>query len=309
MARRPRIEFSGALYHVIVRGNQRREIFHDETDYRKCLSLLSAYKERYRWKLFGYTLMSNHVHLIIETGETPLSKVLQGLNQSYTQYYNLRWRTVGHLFQGRYKAILCDRDEYLLALVRYIHLNPVRAGIVEEASRYLWSSHRAYLGMGNICGVDVDEVLKMFSSVKGVARRRYLEFVGEGIGDGRDGEYYRTLDQRILGSEEFAEEVQRKGEKPVKVPTKRPSLATLAHAVSEASGVRVSDLRRPGATRTQARARRLFVLSAREAGHRNRAVAEYLGRDETMTSKWVRERTKEVMREVSNLLEKTNYSV
>ena len=304
MARRPRIEFSGALYHVIVRGNQRQEIFHDEADYRKYLSLLCAYKERYQSKLFAYTLMSNHVHLIIETGETPLSKVLQGLNQSYTQYYNLRWRTVGHLFQGRYKAILCDRDEYLLALVRYIHLNPVRAGIVEEASRYLWSSHRVYLGMENASGVDVDEVLNMFSSGKGVARRRYLGFVREGIGDGGEGEYYRTLDQRILGSEEFAKEVQRQGEKPVKLPTKVPSLAMLAHAVSEASGVRVSDLRGPGATPTQARARRLLVLSAREAGHRNRAVAEYLGRDDTITSKWLREKTKEVTREVSKLLEK-----
>ncbi|MFQ5852070.1 MAG: transposase [Candidatus Binatia bacterium] len=303
MARRPRIEFSGALYHVIVRGNQRQEIFHDEADYRKYLSLLCAYKGRYQCKLFAYTLMSNHVHLIIETGETPLSKVLQGLNQSYTQYYNLRWRTVGHLFQGRYKAILCDRDKYLLALVRYIHLNPVRGGIVEEASKYPWSSHRAYLGMGDGSGVNVDEVLKMFSSSKGLARRRYLEFVREGIGDGRGGEYYRTVDQRILGTEEFAGEVQRKGEKPVTLPTKVPSLATLAHAVSEASGVRVSDLRGPGATRTQACARRLFVLSAREVGYRNRAVAGYLGRDETMTSKWVRERGKEVMREVSKLLE------
>jgi hypothetical protein len=90
MARKPRIELSGALYHVIVRGNQRQEIFHDAADYRKYLSLLWTYKERYPLKFFAYTLMSNHVHLIIETGETPLSKVLQGLNQSYTQYYNLR---------------------------------------------------------------------------------------------------------------------------------------------------------------------------------------------------------------------------
>ncbi len=157
--------------------------------------------------------------------------------------------------------------------------------------------------MENASGVDVDEVLNMFSSGKGVARRRYLEFVREGIGDGGEGEYYRTLDQRILGSEEFAEEVERQGEKPIKLPTKVPPLGTLAHAVSQASGLRVSDLRGPGATRTQARARRLFVLSAREAGHRNRAVAEYLGRDETMTSKWVRETTTGVMREVSKVLE------
>ena len=304
MARRPRIEFPGAFYHVIVRGNQRQKIFHGGADYRKYLSLISAYKERYRCKFFAYTLMSNHVHLIIETGETPLSKILQGLNQSYTQYYNLRRRTVGHLFQGRYKAILCDRDEYLLALVRYIHLNPVRAGIVREASKYQWSSHRAYLGMGEASVVDPDEVLKMFSVRKVVAQRQYQKFVREGIGDGRGGEYYQTVDQRILGSEEFAQEVKKKSEKPVSIPSKLPSLMTLAREVSRASGVRISDLRGQSSSRIYARARRLFSLSARDAGYRNRVIAEYLGRDETMTSKWIRERTKEEMKKVSKLLEK-----
>lgn len=132
MARRPRIEFPGAFYHVIVRGNQRQQIFHDEADYGKYLSLLSGYRERYQFKLFAYTLMGNHVDLLIESGETPLSKILQGLSQSYTQYYNRRWKTVGHLFQGRYKAILCDRDAYLLALVRYIPSFPHLEGVISK---------------------------------------------------------------------------------------------------------------------------------------------------------------------------------
>jgi REP element-mobilizing transposase RayT len=304
MARRPRIEFSGAFYHVIVRGNQRQEIFHDRVDYCKYLSLLWRYKERYGFKLFAYTLMSNHVHLIIQTAKTPLSKILQGVNQSYTQYYNLRRRTVGHLFQGRYKAILCDKDEYLLALIRYIHLNPVRARVVERASKYFWSSHRAYMGIERASEVELDEVLRMFSTSKALARRRYLEFVRQGVGDGRSGEYYRTLDQRILGSEEFAEEVVRKGQKPVMMPTHLPSLGTIADAISDVTGVKGSDLRELNTTRIQARARRLFVLTAREAGHRNRAVAEYLRRDETMTSKWFRERSSDLMRELAKVLEK-----
>jgi len=302
MARRPRIEFSGAFYHVIVRGNQRQEIFHDEADCGKYLSLLSGYRERYQFKLFAYTLMSNHVHLLIETGGAPLSKILQGLSQSYTQYYNRRRKTVGHLFQGRYKAILCDRDAYLLALVRYIHLNPVRAGITEEASKYRWSSHRSYIGMEDSGLVSRDEVLKMFSVKKASARDRYMQFVSEGREDGKNGQYYRTVDQRILGGEEFAEEVERVGGKAITLPAKLPGLAIIARVISETSKVTVSDLRGPGATRIQARARRLFALVARETGHRNRTVAEYLRRDETMISKWIREKTEETTRVTTRLL-------
>ena len=304
MARRPRIEFPGAFYHVIVRGNQRQEIFHDEADYGKYLSLLSGYRERYQFRLFAYTLMSNHVHLLIETREAPLSKVLQGLSQSYTQYYNRRRKTVGHLFQGRYKAILCDRDAYLLALVRYIHLNPVRAGIAEQAAKYRWSSHRSYIGMEDSDLVSCDEVLKMFSAKKAIARDRYLKFVSEGRDDGKNGQYYRAVDQRILGSEVFAEEVERKGGKAIAMPGKLPGLATIARVITEASQVTVSDLRGPSATRIQARARRLFALVAREAGHRNRTVAEYLRRDETMISKWIREKTEERTRVATQLLVK-----
>jgi len=302
MARRPRIEFPGAFYHVIVRGNQRQKIFHDEADYSKYLSLLSGYRERYQFKLFAYTLMSNHVHLLIQTGEIPLSKILQGLSQSYTQYYNLRRKTVGHLFQGRYKAILCDRDAYLLALVRYIHLNPVRAGIVEEVSKYRWSSHHAYVGMENSGLVSRDEVLKMFSTKRAVARDRYVQFVREGIDDGKNGQYYHTVDQRILGSEEFAEQVERKGGRAITIPAKLPELATIARMISESNKVTISDLRGAGATQIQARARRLFASVAREAGHRNRAVAEYLRRDETMISKWMREKTEETRRVAAQLL-------
>jgi len=142
----------------------------------------------------------------------------------------------------------------------------------------------------------------MFSARKAIARDRYMEFVSEGIDDGKDGQYYRTVDQRILGSEAFAEKVEKKGGRAITVPAKLPRLPTIAHVTSEASKVTISDLRGPGATRIQARARRLFTLVAREAGHRNRAVAEYLGRDETMISKWIREKTGETTRVATQLL-------
>jgi REP element-mobilizing transposase RayT len=146
MARKPRVEFDGALYHVIVRGNQQQAIFQDNKDRATYLERLEHYRKRYGFVLYAYVLMSNHVHLLVETHQTALSKIMQGLQSSYTQYYNRRHRKIGHLFQGRYKAILCDRDAYLLELVRYLHLNPARLRQKISPWRYPWSSHRAYLG-------------------------------------------------------------------------------------------------------------------------------------------------------------------
>jgi len=145
MARRPRLEFEGAFYHVLTRGNQKRETFRDKTDYRKFLRILGDYKNRYPFSLYGYVLMPNHVHLLVETGKTPLSKILQGINQRYTMYFNWKYETVGHLFQGRYKAILCNKEEYLLNLIKYVHNNPVRSKLVKDADEYPWSSHRLFL--------------------------------------------------------------------------------------------------------------------------------------------------------------------
>src|SRR5688500_8460786 len=144
--RKPRVEFEGALYHVIVRGNHRRDIFRDESDRVTYLKRIEHYRERYSCIVYAYVLMSNHVHLLIETGAVGLSKIMQGIQFSYTQRYNRRHGAVGHLFQGRYKAILCDRDAYLLELVRYIHLNPARMKDPQNPWKYRWSSHRAYVG-------------------------------------------------------------------------------------------------------------------------------------------------------------------
>ena len=127
MARKPRIEFPGAFYHIIVRGNNRQKIFADDEDYKYFLGRLNHYKERFKFVLFAYVLMPNHIHLLLETGEVPLSRIMQSLQFTYTQKFNRRHKKVGHLFQGRYKAILCQKESYLLELIRYIVLNPVRA--------------------------------------------------------------------------------------------------------------------------------------------------------------------------------------
>ncbi|MCH8056115.1 MAG: transposase, partial [Deltaproteobacteria bacterium] len=145
MARPLRIEYPGATYHVTSRGNERKAIFRGDLDRRKFLELLSSSVEQFILQLHAYVFMDNHYHLLVETPEGGLSRAVRYLNGVYTQYFNRRHRRVGHLFQGRYKAILIDKDSYLAELSRYIHLNPwrVRSG-VKDPLRYRWSSLRAY---------------------------------------------------------------------------------------------------------------------------------------------------------------------
>ncbi|MDF0651745.1 MAG: transposase [Nitrospira sp.] len=132
MARRPRVFAPHILYHVIVRGNQRHATFRTPSDYQAYLERLARYRQSCRVRLWAYCLMPNHVHLLVKSTNEPLATFMQRLQQSYTQYFNRTHRTVGHLFQGRYKAIVCEKDRYLLALIRYLHLNPGRAKLVKQ---------------------------------------------------------------------------------------------------------------------------------------------------------------------------------
>ena len=145
MARKPRIQYSGAFYHIIVRGNQRQNIFLEDADRLEYLERLKRYKKKCGFVLYAFVLMSNHVHLLLETPKDPIARIMQMLNFTYTQYFNKKYNKVGHLFQGRYKSYLCDKDNYLLGLVRYIHKNPVRAGLVENPDEYSWSSQGDYI--------------------------------------------------------------------------------------------------------------------------------------------------------------------
>jgi putative transposase len=176
LSRKPRVEFEGAFYHVIARGNQRRSIFSNDRDREAYLGRIERYRKRYDFIVYGYVLMSNHVHLLIQTRKVPLSKIMQGIQGGFTQRYNRLHRTTGHLFQGRFKAILCDRDAYLLELVRYIHLNPARIRQPQDPWKYRWSSHRAYLGGWTAVEVNSEEVLAQLGPTKTEARRAYVGF-------------------------------------------------------------------------------------------------------------------------------------
>jgi len=208
MARKPRIHFPGALYHVITRGNRRQGVFQDEKDFEQLLTYLSNCKNRFPFLLYAYALMQNHLHFLIEVGEIPLSRIMQSLLFGYAQYFNRRYKEVGHLFQGRYKAILCDKDAYLLELVRYIHLNPVRARIAKRPENYAWTGHLSYLGKGRKGIIDEGFVLDQFGGSRSMARRRYRQFVWEGISEGHEEKYYRVKDQLYLGEDGFIDQIK-----------------------------------------------------------------------------------------------------
>jgi len=202
MARRPRVHSSSLLYHVIVRGNQRQKTFWYNRDYQVYLDRLARYQRKFGVKIYAYCLMPNHVHLLVEVSSEPLSKFMQGLQQAYTQYFNRRHNKVGHLFQGRYHAIICDKDEYLLSLVRYIHLNPVRAKMVRKPEQFRYSGHGEYCGGKGAKIVDSSLVLKVLGG-----RKAYRGFVLDGIEEGHKREYYEVEDQRFLGPEGFGEKL------------------------------------------------------------------------------------------------------
>lgn len=180
------MEYSGAFYHVITPGNQRQNLFHDDQDREFYLYRLEQYRKRYGFTIYAYVLMSNHVHFLVETAKTPLSKIMQGLQFSYTRYFNRRNRKIGPLFQSRYRAILCDRDEYLLELVRYIHLNPTRMKRPAAVGDHRCSSHDVYMGAAGRVEVDTASVFKRFGSRVGRAREGYLRFINEHMRDAVD---------------------------------------------------------------------------------------------------------------------------
>jgi len=291
MPRKPRIEYEGAFYHVITRGNQKQNIFKSPADYQKYIRQLSYYKTRYHCAIYAFVLMSNHVHILIETKDAPLSKVFQGINQSYTVYFNKKYDTVGHLFQGRYKALLCDRENYLLSLLKYIHFNPVRARIVEKISDYSWSSHAAYTGKSNHMGVvDTDQVLRMFSENKGRASRLYHAFMEE-TGGLKKEDVYAVIDQRVQGSNEFAEAVfKRIEEKPVKRWRKDYPLERIAAAVTALKGISGDELRSPARARALSTARCLFSLTAKLHGYKGVEIAAYLEKEPASLAEYDKKR-------------------
>ncbi len=279
---------------MITRGNQRQEIFRSAEDYVRCVKILGDYKNRYDYALYCYVLMGSHVHLLIETRDVVLSKILQGINQSYTMYFNRKYNTVGHLFQGRYKAILCDRDSYLLSLVKYIHENPIRAGVAKTLDAYPWSSHGAYVGHTRTNGiVDASFVLRVFSEDTRKARSAYLEYMSGDVGLTQE-EVYATVDQRILGDEGFVDEVKgRTGGREIRGRRKHGyKLLEIARATEEAFGISLEQLKTKGREENLGLGRRVMSIVAKEYGYKGQEIAGYLRRDPSVITRYLQDKNR-----------------
>ncbi|MDO8892567.1 MAG: transposase [Sulfurimicrobium sp.] len=235
MSRPIRIEFPDALYHVTARGDRREDIFEDDQDRLTFLKTLEQVINQFNWTCYAWCMMDNHYHLLIQTPDGNLSKGMRQLNGVYTQASNRRHRRVGHLFQGRFKAILVDKDAYLLELARYIVLNPVRAGMVKAPKDWAWSSYRASMGLEPAPPwLAEDGLLAMFAKRRSLAQQRYEQFVSEGTKV--DSPWANLKGQVFLGDEQFVTRMQahiQTGKDDVQIPLaqrrpKPPPLAEIA---------------------------------------------------------------------------------
>jgi len=208
MARPMRIEYPGAVYHITSRGNARERIYLEDEDYTGFLDCLCSVAKKFNWIVHAYCLMSNHYHLLIETPEGNLSRGMRQLNGIYTQQFNRRHNRVGHILQGRYRAIVVDKNNYLLELCRYIVLNPVRAGIVRGPKQWRWSSYKDTAGNGKgIACLTKDWILSQFSMERGEAVIRYREFVRNGLT--AETPWKEIKGQLYLGDENFIDRIKK----------------------------------------------------------------------------------------------------
>ncbi len=285
MARPLRIEFPGALYHVMSRGNERRPIVKDDHDRVRRLEWLRRTVETYGWRLHAFVLMNNHEHLYVETPEPNLSAGMQHLNGSYTSYFNHRHDRGGHLFQGRYKAHLIENEGHFWEVSRYIHLNPVRGKVVDRPQEWRWSSYPGYhWAVRQLPWVTYRYVLAEFGRDEKKARQRYRRFVDAGVDSMPAAPWRDAVEGLIVGGERYVEQVQelligRRTDRSVEdleALRPRPSLRRIVQAVAESFGADIS-MWAPG-RRVDGEARAVAAfLARRRFGYRAREVADALG--------------------------------
>ena len=286
MPRFARLDSPGVLQHVIVRGNERKKIFLDDDDRRRFLDRLSRLLEDTETLCHAWSLIPNHFHLLLLPTRFKLAVLMRRLLTGYAVTFNLVHHRAGHLFQNRYKSIVCDKEPYLLELVRYIHLNPVRAELVktlEQLDRYPWSGHAVLMGHRDFEGQEVGEVLERFGGDLARARERYRRFVAEGMGVGRredlvrvgkrgrqaqdGGDGNEAKDSRILGDQEFSGRLLRN--RPLREKGRALfSLSELIKEVSSILGIEPDLVQHPSKRRSLAEARGMICyVGVREFGY------------------------------------------
>ena len=268
MSRPLRVEYPGAVYHITSRGNERKSIFKSDGDRQLFLNIFRQTISRFHWLCHGYALMDNHYHLLIETPEANLSRGMRQLNGVYTQDFNRIHQRVGHLFQGRYKAVVVDKDEYLLAVSRYIVLNPVRAGIIKKPEEWKWSSYRALAGLVKAPDfLTVDWIRSQFGKDEGEAKKVYANFVVQGI----DAEYpYEALTgQIILGSQRFIRTI-------AKQVNKSSLKKEIPRRQRYSAGTEMDEIFQKGARKGEKRETTIYRAYV-EGGYTMHEIGEYLG--------------------------------
>jgi putative transposase len=274
MARHLRLEYEGAIYHITARGNERTDIFSEDRDNERFLEKLGELVESHHVRLYAYVLMTNHYHLLIETPRGNLSRFMQQLNTSYTMYYNVKHQRVGHLFSGRYKAKLVSGDEYLLALTRYIHLNPVKvAGIREESvaeklgvlRRYRWSSYGGYIGERKAeKWVDQGPLSELAGRYAMERRDGYRVFVESGLAeDDEDLKEVLSRSSKAIGSWRFCREVEKDYREAAKTKQSRSDVAMRRIEVGADPDVLLERVCESFSVKREALGRRRSVADAR----------------------------------------------
>lgn len=299
MPRTARLDIPGVLQHVIVRGIERCDIFRDDHDRSAFLERFFPLLRQTSTRCYAWSLMSNHVHLLLQPTVSPLSQLMRSLLTGYAICFNRKYQRSGHLFQNRYKSIICEEEPYLLELVRYIHLNPLRAGLVttlDDLDRYPWSGHAVLMGYRRHEGQQTAEILERFGAGVSVARRSYRQFVADGVSLGKrkelvggglrrdrrqetanetDGERF---DPRVLGSGEFVDQLRESERLRERIGTM--SLTELIGRVCEHFRLTPEAVRHPSKARALAEARGVICyLAVRELGFRGQEVGRelYLG--------------------------------
>lgn len=284
------------LQHVIVRGIEGRDIFLDDQDRSLLLARLSSLFRGTSTRCFAWSLLSNHFHLLLVPTAASLSHLMRSLLTGYAVGFIRKYRRAGHLFQNRYKSIVCEEERYLLELVRYIHLNPLRAGLVanlEELDRYPWSGHAVLMGYRSLEGQERRSILERFGKSLPRAREHYRQFVADGVGAGRreeligggrkrsraakDGDFAsESFDERILGSGSFVDQLR---QDPVIRGRLRagPSLLELIERICVVFDLEPATLKRPSKARIPAQARGLLCfIAVRELGYKGQEVGREL---------------------------------
>lgn len=318
MPRQARIDFPGAIHHVIARGNERRVIFKDDDDRTEFLERLEKAIEETGCECHAWVLMPNHFHLLIKTGDKPLSKLMGSLQTGYAIYFNAKYKRRGHLYQNRYKSILCQEDSFYMELLRYIHLNPIRAKILEnitQLDKYPWTGHSTIMGKTKRKWQSINSVVMWFNKNKTKALLEYKEFIKQGMHQGYCDDYMgggmkRSYggwdnvkaiiqsqgncrgDDRILGDGEFVEEILKeygKEKERIKYKIKNWNIEKIAKEVLKILALDKKELRKKRSNNKISKAKEIIAYQSYEIfGINGVKVADYFGISRTAVGKLIK---------------------